>query len=81
MWDLNDLIPPDSGWNLMEAHDINDAGEIVGFGFHEGTFRPFALTGPPPPAVPASSTVALAALAVLLLGGLAYATVKLAVVS
>jgi hypothetical protein len=27
----------------MEAHDINDAGEIVGWGQHEGTFRAFAL--------------------------------------
>ncbi|NOT33899.1 MAG: hypothetical protein HOP12_06990 [Candidatus Eisenbacteria bacterium] len=30
--DLNSLIPSDSGWWLWEAHDINDAGQIVGRG-------------------------------------------------
>jgi probable HAF family extracellular repeat protein len=33
MVDLNDLIPPDSGWDLGIVFDINDAGEIVGSGF------------------------------------------------
>lgn len=30
--DLNSLIPPDSGWNLLRAKAINDHGQIVGFG-------------------------------------------------
>jgi probable HAF family extracellular repeat protein len=32
MYNLNDLIPPGSGWDLIKATDINDAGQIVGFG-------------------------------------------------
>ncbi len=32
-YNLNDLIPPDSGWgHLQVAADINDAGQIVGWG-------------------------------------------------
>ena len=41
--DLNDLIPPDSGWELGGAYDINDAGEIVGSGYHDGFARAFLL--------------------------------------
>lgn len=44
MIDLNDLLPADSGWELVSAFDINDAGQIVGFGFHEGQNRAFLLT-------------------------------------
>jgi hypothetical protein len=29
---LNDLIHPDSGWNLLSAHAISDHGHIAGFG-------------------------------------------------
>lgn len=29
---LNDLVPSDSGWVLQSARDINDAGQIVGYG-------------------------------------------------
>jgi len=32
MTDLNHLIPSASGWTLMEAADINESGQIVGFG-------------------------------------------------
>jgi probable HAF family extracellular repeat protein len=32
MLDLNTLIPPDSGWTLLRATGINDAGQIVGIG-------------------------------------------------
>ncbi|MGB8887483.1 MAG: hypothetical protein WCC87_12220 [Candidatus Korobacteraceae bacterium] len=31
---LNDLLPPDSGWRLREATGINSQGEIVGWGEH-----------------------------------------------
>ena len=32
MVDLNSLIDPTAGWDLLSANDINDAGEIVGVG-------------------------------------------------
>lgn len=32
LFDLNDLLPPGSGWVLTEANDINDEGEVVGIG-------------------------------------------------
>ena len=32
MNDLNNFLPPDSGWELVVAKDINDAGQIVGWG-------------------------------------------------
>jgi probable HAF family extracellular repeat protein len=35
MRDLNDLIPPNSGWVLNTAYAVNDSGQIVG----DGTFR------------------------------------------
>ncbi len=44
MADLNDLIPPDSGWTLAEARGINDRGQIVGDGEHNGQERAFLLT-------------------------------------
>jgi probable HAF family extracellular repeat protein len=39
MYDLNDFLPAGSGWELLEARDINDAGQIVGF----GTYGPLGL--------------------------------------
>lgn len=36
MVDLNTLIDPNSGWVLNVAYDINDSGEIVGFGSYNG---------------------------------------------
>lgn len=44
MADLNDLIPPDSGWTLAEAQGINDRGQIVGMGTHNRQQRAFLLT-------------------------------------
>jgi len=44
MADLNDLIARDSGWTLAEAHGINDRGQIVGDGEHNGQQRAFLLT-------------------------------------
>lgn len=41
---LNDMLPPDSGWVLYDATDINDAGQIVGSGSHNGQPRAFLLT-------------------------------------
>jgi probable HAF family extracellular repeat protein len=42
--DLNSLIPADSGWVLKTANDINEYGQIVGWGFLNGERRPFLLT-------------------------------------
>ena len=36
MVDLESLIPVDSGWDLYHASDINDSGQIVGGGMHNG---------------------------------------------
>jgi uncharacterized repeat protein (TIGR01451 family) len=49
--DLNQLLPVGSGWQLGAAIDINDAGQIVGQGMHDGEGRGFLLTpttSPPP---------------------------------
>jgi probable HAF family extracellular repeat protein len=44
MEDLNTLIPSGSGWQLANAYDINDRGDIVGEGFYLGQRHPFLLT-------------------------------------
>ncbi len=43
-FDLNDLIPKDSGWVLDGAQDINNKGQIVGSGKHKGVPCAFLLT-------------------------------------
>lgn len=50
--DLNDLIAPDSGWaDLQQARDINDAGQVVGWGeLDDGARHAFLLTPIPEPA-------------------------------
>ncbi|MGC1371930.1 MAG: hypothetical protein WA824_07325 [Candidatus Sulfotelmatobacter sp.] len=42
--DLNNLIPPDSGWVLNHASAINGSGQISGFGTINGATRGFILT-------------------------------------
>jgi probable HAF family extracellular repeat protein len=42
--DLNDLIHPKAHWVLSVANDINDRGEIVGYGMRKGVMRAFRLT-------------------------------------
>jgi len=42
--DLNSLIPPRSGWVLVSANGINDAGQIVGMGTHNGQQHAYLLT-------------------------------------
>jgi probable HAF family extracellular repeat protein len=44
MHDLNQCIPGDSGWVLISANAINDRGEVVGTGEHNGHRRAFRLT-------------------------------------
>jgi probable HAF family extracellular repeat protein len=49
---LNDLIPPDSGWNLTSARAINNKGQIVGVGYSASShnlLRGFLLTPDSPP--------------------------------
>ena len=41
---LNELIPADSGWVLLEANGINDFGQIVGSGRIGGRTRAFLLS-------------------------------------
>jgi hypothetical protein len=47
MQDLNALIPPASGWELVEAFDVNEGGQIVGIGRHTGRTRAFLLSPVP----------------------------------
>jgi len=42
--DLNTLLPASSGWVLHVATGINDAGQIIGTGSHNGNLRAFLLT-------------------------------------
>ena len=49
--DLNTRIST-AGWHLSTAEAINDAGQIVGAGFHNGIKRAFLLTLPPAIASP-----------------------------
>lgn len=44
MTNLNDLIPPNSGWTLEVATGINNEGEICGYGQHNGTTQGFVLS-------------------------------------
>jgi len=44
MYDLNCLIPRNSGWQLGHAADINDVGQIVGTGQINGSPRGYLLT-------------------------------------
>ncbi|HRI15331.1 MAG TPA: HAF repeat-containing protein [Verrucomicrobiota bacterium] len=44
MRDLNNLIPAGGGWVLTTATAINDQGQIVGRGEHNGQLRGFLLT-------------------------------------
>ena len=41
---LNTLIPAGSGWSLQQANGINDRGQIVGLGVHNGHTRGYLLT-------------------------------------
>ena len=43
MIDLNTLLPPNSGWVLLEADGVNDNGQITGFGLRNGFRHAFRL--------------------------------------
>lgn len=44
--ELNSLIPPGSGWDLIVANDINNMGQITGIGKFNGLTRGFILSPP-----------------------------------
>jgi probable HAF family extracellular repeat protein len=48
---LNSLLDPvtGAGWTLLQANDINNVGQIVGYGFHNGVVRGYLLTPVPEP--------------------------------
>jgi probable HAF family extracellular repeat protein len=56
---LNNLLDPvaGAGWTLLEADDINNVGQIVGYGFHNGVVRGFLLTPVPEPSALALSAI------------------------
>ena len=58
---LNDLIPPDSGWTLSNAEAINNNGQIAGTGIFSGRYRAFLAT----PVPTSSSILGTSALSVL----------------
>ena len=66
MLDLNDLVGESAvGWHLREARQINDGGQIVGWGFDPAhNQRAFLLTPVPEP-----STLVLAAIAAVIFAG------------
>lgn len=41
--DLNELIPADSGWRLVDAYAINESGQITGSGYKDGRLQAFLL--------------------------------------
>jgi probable HAF family extracellular repeat protein len=42
--DLNDFLPDEAGWTLLEARHVNNRGQIVGYGLLNGAERAFLLT-------------------------------------
>ena len=60
--ELDSLIPSGSGWVLNYAAEINDLGQIVGYGYHNGQKRAFLLTPIPEPATVALAVVGVAGL-------------------
>lgn len=44
LWRLDDCLPPNSGWRLLSARQINNRGQIIGMGMFEGKKRAYLLT-------------------------------------
>jgi probable HAF family extracellular repeat protein len=44
MEDLNDFLPPSSGWIVTVPYSINNSGTIVGEGIYGGGFRSFVMS-------------------------------------
>jgi probable HAF family extracellular repeat protein len=66
MRDLNDLLDESgSGWLLTTANAINNHGQIVGAGFHNGQARGYLLTPIPEPSTLLAAAAALASAALV----------------
>lgn len=68
MRDLNDLLVNGAGWTLVDARDINDSGQITGYGTFNGQTRAFLLnpvSDVPEPSAWAPALAGLAAIATL----------------
>jgi hypothetical protein len=61
IYNLNDLIAPDSGWLLTNALSINDSGDIVGYGTYQGIDTPFLLTPDGTISIPEPAMISIAA--------------------
>jgi RHS repeat-associated protein len=57
---LSTLVDPASGWDLRDASGINDAGDIVGTGMHDGVLSTYRLSLPLRVPAPTGPTVAVA---------------------
>ena len=64
MVDLNTLINPANGWNLVLANAINDSGQITGYGTIQGATHGFLLTPVPEPSTLVLATFGFTGLAV-----------------
>ena len=53
--DLNSLVDPSLGWTISTTSDINDAGQILGRGLHDGVASSFLLTYGVPSSTPTLS--------------------------
>jgi probable HAF family extracellular repeat protein len=66
LFDLNNLLSPNSGWVLNYATDINDRGQIIGTGLLNGVHTSFVMT----PTVPVPAAAWLFGSGLLGLGAL-----------
>lgn len=60
LYNLNDLIPADSDWDLQVATSINNCGQIVGEGTYNGQNEGFLLTPTDSTSIPEPATILLA---------------------
>lgn len=61
LYDLNDLLPSESGWDLESATSINDLGQIVGTGTYDGETEGFLVTPGSAGIIPEPSALIFAA--------------------
>ncbi len=76
MLNLNDLLPPDSGWILLEATGINNFGQIIGIARNQGTSAAFLLTPPEVPEPTSLLLLSVGAVALLVQGCYGRATAQ-----